>query len=170
MLSRAVVRLLTEQARVGNILQDYAEKGLFRGFSRGSASARKSEYRVLWHFDQAFELRYESRQAKLRFANALTGVPSASPMYRDLKAWLKSRQQSSLPAHRRCDPDRISLSPYNRGGTVALTARCLDGDIDYTVRKLIAVVHELYLEFLGSGLYFDWLVETFDLDPDNPRR
>ena len=44
----------------------------------------------------------------------------------------------------------------------------LDGDTEYAVRRLVAVVNEIYLDFLSSGLYFDWLVETFDLDPDHP--
>jgi len=44
----------------------------------------------------------------------------------------------------------------------------LDDDLDYSVRKLIGLVNEIYLDFLSSGLYFDWLIETFELDPDNP--
>ena len=51
---------------------------------------------------------------------------------------------------------------------MALTLHMLDGDVDYGVRKLVALVNEIYLDFLSSGLYFDWLVETFDLDPDKP--
>jgi hypothetical protein len=43
----------------------------------------------------------------------------------------------------------------------------LDGDLDYAVNKLVSLVNEIYLDFLSSGLYFDWLVETFELDPDH---
>ena len=53
-------------------------------------------------------------------------------------------------------------------GPVALTLRSLDGDMYYAVRRLISLVHEIYVEFLSSGLYLAWLIETFDLDPDNP--
>jgi hypothetical protein len=33
---------------------------------------------------------------------------------------------------------------------------------------LVGLVNEIYLDFLANSLYFDWLVETFDLDPDRP--
>ena len=62
----------------------------------------------------------------------------------------------------------MALKTYNRGGDVALTMTVLDADVDYAVNKLVALVNEIYLDFLSSGLYFDWLVETFELDPDHP--
>ena len=40
--------------------------------------------------------------------------------------------------------------------------------MDYAANKLVSLVNEIYLDFLSSGLYFEWLIETFDLDPDNP--
>jgi len=36
------------------------------------------------------------------------------------------------------------------------------------VKKLVNLVNEIYQDFLSSGLYFEWMVETFELDPDNP--
>ena len=60
------------------------------------------------------------------------------------------------------------MRTYNRGGDVALTLRSLDGDVEYLVTRLVALVNEIYLDFLSSGLYFEWLVETFELDPDHP--
>ena len=154
-----------QMEQVGNILQGYAEKGLFRGFSRVAANAARAEYRILWHREQLFELRYEPRKGNLRFACVLPQVDAKSSMYREFKAWLRARQADELSAHRRCDRERVELKPYNRGGQVALTLHSLDGDMDYAVRKLVALVHEIYLDFLASGLYYDWLIETFDLDP-----
>ena len=89
-------------------------------------------------------------------------------MYREFKLWLKARQEESLPDHRRCDSAKVQLKTYNRGGDIALTLQMLDDDLEYSVRKLVSLVNEIYLDFLSSGLYFDWLIETFDLDPDNP--
>jgi hypothetical protein len=51
---------------------------------------------------------------------------------------------------------------------VALTLAVLDGDVEYAVKKLVSLVNEIYLDFLSSGLYFEWLVDTFELDPDHP--
>lgn len=160
---------IEQVALVGEILQGYAEKGVFRGFSRQAMTPARADFRLLWHRDQVFDLRYEPRRDTLRFACVLPSLPAGSAMYRDFRAWLKARRHEDLPAHRRCDPERVQLRPYNRDGNVALTLRSLDGDMDYAVRTLVGLVHEIYLGFLSSGLYFDWLIETFELDPDNPR-
>ena len=37
---------------------------------------------------------------------------------------------------------------------------------EYAVRKLVHLINEIYLTFLTDGKYFDYLVETFNLDPD----
>ena len=44
----------------------------------------------------------------------------------------------------------------------------LDDDLDHGVRRTVSLVNEIYLDFINRGPYFDWLLETFDLDPDNP--
>ncbi len=33
-------------------------------------------------------------------------------------------------------------------------------------RKLIHPVHEGYMDFLNDGRYYEYMAETFDLDPD----
>ncbi len=154
--------------QVGDILQGYADRGVFRGFSRRESRGGKGSYRLLWHRDQVFELEFDPRRQTLRLACVLPSVPPRSTMYRAFRDWLRSRQDDALPDHRRCDRHKVSLRTYNRDGRVALTLGVLDGDLDYAVRTLLALVNEIYLDFLSSGLYFEWLVQTFGLDPDNP--
>lgn len=157
--------------RVGDLLEDYARRGVFRAFSRhdgGKGGARSAQYRLRWHRDQVFQWVWSEPRQTLRIGCVLPAVAAKSSMYREFRAWLVARQDAALPAHRRCDPAKIALKTYNRGGEVALTAHVLDGDVDYAVTKLVALVNEIYLDFLASGLYFEWLIETFDLDPDKP--
>lgn len=154
--------------RVGDLLEEYAGRGVFSGFSRHEGRAGNAEFRLRWHRDQLFQWVWSEARQTLRISCVLPAVPARSGMYRELKAWLRARQDDALPDHRRCDRHKLALKTYNRGGDVALTLHVLDGDIDYAVPKLVALVNEIYLDFLSSGLYFDWLLETFDLDPDNP--
>jgi hypothetical protein len=157
-----------EAQQIGDLLEEYAAKGVFRGFSRGALSRNSAQFQLLWHRGQLFQLTWNSSRKTLRIGCVLPALPAKSPMYRQFKAWLKARQDDGLPDHRRCDRRKLSLKTYNRGGDVALTVQLLDGDVEYAVRKLVALVNEIYLDFLSSGLYFDWLVETFGLDPDHP--
>ena len=159
---------MSDVSLVGDILEEYAARGVFQGFSRHEAGRRRGQFRVQWHRRQLFDLTYDGTKKSLRIACVLPQVPARSSMYKEFKAWLKTRQDDSLPDHRRCERKKATLKTYNRSGDIALTLQVLDDDVEYGVRKLVSLVNEIYLDFLSSGLYFDWLIETFDLDPDNP--
>ncbi|MBE9540626.1 MAG: hypothetical protein IMF06_16205 [Proteobacteria bacterium] len=159
---------MSNVTQVGDILEEYAARGVFQGFSREEISRQRGLYRVQWHRKQLFEITYDGAKKSLRIACVLPQVPAKSAMYREFKRWLKARTDDALPDHRRCDSQKITLKTYNRSGDIALTLQMLDEDLEYSVRKLVSLVNEIYLDFLSSGLYFDWLIETFDLDPDNP--
>lgn len=155
-------------ARVGELLQEYAGRGVFSGFSQHQSRGGNGEYRLRWHRGQLFHLAWNDARQTLRVGCVVPAVPAGSAMYRELKAWLRARQDETLPDHRRCDRSKLGLRTYNRAGEVALTLRVLDGDIDYAVRRLVALMNEIYLDFLASGLYYEWQLETFNLDPDRP--
>ena len=153
--------------RVGELLEGYAGRGVFSGFSR-QGGRNGARFRLRWHRGRDFQLAWSDARQTLRISCVLPEVPGGSAMYREFRAWLAARQDDALPDHRRCDRHKVALKTYNRGGDVALTLHLLDGDVEYAVRKLVSLVNEIYLDFLSSGLYFDWLVATFELDPDNP--
>jgi len=159
---------MSEAELIGDVLEEYAAKGVFRGFSRQGQRGRLAEFHLLWHRDQLFHWTWDESRQALRISCVLPAVPARSAMYAEFKAWLRARQDDTLPVHRRCDRDKVALKTYNRDGNVALTLHVLDSDLAYGVRKLVGLVNEIYLEFLSSGLYFDWVVETFELDPDHP--
>jgi hypothetical protein len=151
-------------AAVTSLLESYATRGVFRGFAVSAASAKRATYRLTWHRERVFELTVDVARGTLRLPSML---PAVSPeMFRELKAWVAGRMSEDVPEHRRMDPGRVSVRVSLRNGEPALTVRSLDCDLDYAVRKVVALVHEIYLEFLHDGRYYEWLVETFDLDPD----
>lgn len=155
------IRLVTET------LENYAQRGVFRGFSQGPIRKGKASFKMLWHRDQTFELIFDAPQNTLRFPLVLPNVPANSAMYQELKQFIAAQHAEDLPEHRRIDPAHAHIQPSNRGGKVALTAQIINGDCAYGTRKLIHLVHEIFLDFLFDGKYFDYLVETFDLDPDH---
>jgi hypothetical protein len=151
---------------VATVLAGYAQRRVFQGFSRGPTSRGKTSFQIAWHRGRVFELTFEPRSDTLRLPELLTDIPAQSTMYEDLKGFIRARQAGDLPDHRRLDPRRVRIRTYNRGGNVLLVLSSLNGDCEYAVRKLVHLVNEIYLTFLAEGEYFDYLVETFDLDPD----
>jgi hypothetical protein len=153
-------------SKVTGLLEGYASKGVFRGFSSGPVDKGKAAYRMVWHHDRRFDLLVDVARKTLRFPAVLPGIPRDSTIYRDLKAFLASRHSTELPAHRRIDPAKARLSSGNRSGTVSVTLTVKDGDFEYGARKLINTIHEIFLVFLTDGPYYQYLVEQLGLDPD----
>ncbi len=114
------------------------------------------------------DLTIDASAGRLGMTGVLPGMDSKSAMYRQLRAWLRDQQSGRLPAHRGLDPKRATLSGYNRQGNLNLYLRSHDRDWSYATRRMVHLVNELYLDFLSDGRYYEWIVETFDLDPDRP--
>ncbi len=153
-------------AQVTGILEGYAAKAVFRGFSAHPESSGKAIYRMVWHHDRPFELSLDVPAKTLRFPAVLPGVPARSDMYRELRAFLKSRQTDEVPEHRRVNPAKARLMSSNQRGVVSLTLTVKDGDFDYATRKIIHIVHEIFLIFLVDGPHFEYMVQHLGLDPD----
>ncbi len=151
---------------VAEILESYARRGLFRGFSSGPVSKAKATFRMLWHYDRTFELILDLHKKKMSFPLLLPGVPASSPLYRELKSFIKSRHAEQLPEHRRIDTSKAEVRAYNRNGNVSLILNVMGDDYQYGVRKLIHLVHEIFMSFLRDGSYYEYLVENFDLSPE----
>lgn len=153
-------------ALVTGILEGYAAKAVFRGFSAHPGARGQASYRMIWHHDRPFEMFLDVGKKTLQFPEVLPGVPPRSAMYRELKAFLKLKQSEDLPEHRRVNPAKARLASGTKRGTVSITIRVEDGDFDYAARKIIHIVHEIFLIFLVDGPYFEYMVEQLGLDED----
>jgi hypothetical protein len=156
----------TPASEVTAILESYAERAVFRGFSAHPGRGGKASFRMVWHYDRPFELLLDSANKTLTFPAILPGIPARSPMYRELQAFLKSRQSAEVPEHRRVNPSKARLTLTNQKSTASITVMVKDGDFEYATRKIIQMVHEIFLIFLVDGPYFEYTVEHLGLDAD----
>lgn len=148
------------------VLEEYLNKGVFRGFGRIPNQRGKTSFKMLWHHGKTFVLVFDPKTMTLRFPVLLPEVPANSEMHKSFKAYVKSRQHKSLPDHRRVASERVTVRTLNRNGSISLSMKSKDGDLEYAVRKLIQLVHETFLVFLSDGLYYEYLVDVFDLNVD----
>jgi len=151
---------------MNRVLEEYAARGVFRGFSAGPERGGKATFRMVWHHDRPFELIFDPDAKTLVFPALLPAIPRDSAMYRELKLFLKARHSEKLPPHRRINPARARLRCTNQRGAVSVGITVLDQDFDHATRKLIHIVHEIFLVFLAEGPYYEYMVEHLGLDPD----
>jgi hypothetical protein len=150
---------------VRETLEDYARRGVFRGFCASQSRAGKSTFRMVWYKNRTYELAVDPAKGEFRFVNLLPELPANSPVYRGLKAFVKARLSDDLPEHRRIDPAKANIRLHNRQGYVSLILTSPD-DLEYGLRKVIHLAQEIFLSFLAEGINLEYAVETFELDPD----
>jgi hypothetical protein len=138
-------------------LQDYADRGVFRGFNE----VREGRFRFVWLVRHQMELSVDTGKHVLRFKRLLPGVPASSAMYEDLKSFIRERHDRNLPAHRRIDPKRADVSCVNRGGFVSLSLKVKNNQYAYGVNRIVNLVHELFLYLRDT--HPEYLMEHFDV-------
>ncbi|HEY7545521.1 MAG TPA: hypothetical protein VID27_11590, partial [Blastocatellia bacterium] len=115
--------------RVAEVLEGYAQRGVFRGFSRDPAIRDgKCRFKLQWHHDRAFELIFDARRNSLRFPLLLPNVAADSSMYHELKRFIEGRHSLEMPEHRRIDRRKAIATVSNRRASVSLTMRLRSGD------------------------------------------
>jgi hypothetical protein len=160
---------LSNAPSVVSLVDQFVARGAFASAALSSRRRGVETYRVTWFRGQQMELQVDLRRARASLARLLPPVAPRSAFDRRLRAWLRSREASELPPHRRLDPNVLGARLRNAGGEMRLTLVSRDGDPVLAVRRLLHLVNELYLVFLASPECYDWIVESFDLDPDRPR-
>jgi hypothetical protein len=149
---------------VADVLEGYAKRGVFRGFSRGPVRNGKVVCKILWHRDRLLELILDAHRHTIRFPRLLPDADSS--MGRELREFLKARHSPRLPEHRRIDTRKACVRCSQRGGGIAVSLTVKDGDYEYGARKLIHVVNEVFMVFLSDGRYHEYVARTFNLEPD----
>lgn len=167
--ARGSARIDTAVDEIAAVLGDYAQRRVFRAISDPTSERGSTCFRFRWFREREFTLRVQPRGKRMRIEGVLPMVAPRSALDRDLRRWLASRQNAALATHRRLDPASIRARWTNTAGDMRLRFDVLDGDWGNATRKLVHLLNELYVAFLPSSAHLDWLVESFGLDPDNPR-
>ena len=144
---------------ISAVMDDYAERGVFRGFTAKPVRNAVAAFRMLWHRDRIFDLIVDTRKKTIRIPIVLPAVPPRSPLYWHFKAFVASHHAANLPDHRRIEKSKARVRCANLRGNISLTMDVRDADYTYALQRLILLVHEIFLIFLPDGPYRDYMVE-----------
>lgn len=157
-----------QSAIVREILQDYADRGVFRGFREVAGRKNTIVFEILcFPFTQhSFRLVYTDNPASLVFKRLLNDMPARSDMYRQFKSYMKERSSDELPAHRRIDPERVQLRWSNRLGDVNVALNINDQNHEYATRRAINLLTDLFFDLLTESPFYEFMNEHFDMPED----
>lgn len=138
-------------------LQEYADRGIFRGFSE----MKSGQFRFVWMLHHPMELVVDTAKQTLRFKQLLPGVLAGSELNTELKSFVEGRHDRELPEHRRVDRRRAQVSCTNRKGFVSVSLKVKNNQYAYGVNRIVNLVHELFLYLRET--HPEYLVENFDV-------
>ncbi|MFP6584350.1 MAG: hypothetical protein VCD00_17585 [Candidatus Hydrogenedentota bacterium] len=131
-------------ATVRKKLQNYADRGVFRAYAEVKRSPSKTEFQFVWLEDARFNLIVDHEKGTMQLKNLLPDVTSHDFLDSDLRDFIKSRSDKSLPAHRRLDPKRGTLAYTNRKSAVSLTLTVHKNQYAYATTKILNITNELF--------------------------
>ena len=146
------------------LLRTRADRGTFRSFAAARRRGRL-ECSIVWLRERPIRLIFDPRRGTLEFRDLLPNLAPNTPIYKDLRAFLRGLSGDKLPEHRRIDLQRAKVQSRNRKGSVSVLLHSLDRDWDYAVSKALKLVNEIFLGFL-RGPYYEYMVENFQEPQD----
>ncbi len=142
-------------------LRCYADRGVFRSFSAADVRGGKRKFSFEYLSERRIDLVFDPQTGSLTFPRLLPNVPVDSRIYRDLKAFVRSRTLPDFPEHRRIHPARAAVKCANRKGCVTLKIVPVSGDVEYACRSAVKLIGEVFLGFL-NGPYAEYMFANFD--------
>jgi len=146
---------------VRTAIRDYADRGVFRGLDDVKTRNGRQAFRFLWLGDRPLEFSVDIEKSVLIFNQILPNVPSKSPLYTELKRFIKGRCEAELPDHRRIDPKRAEAFCINRNGKVSIGLKVKKKQYDYALNRLVNLIHELFVRL--NDLHPDYMCENFNV-------
>jgi hypothetical protein len=146
---------------VRKVLQEYADRGILRGFNERQGRSGKTEFTFLWLTEYPLHLVCDAQNASVRFNNLLPAMPAKSTAYADLRKFLKERVEGDLPKHRMVAPGRAAVRFVNRQGSVSLVLTVHRNQYRYGVKTILNLVNEIFLLLQRSHTEYMW--EHFNL-------
>ncbi len=142
---------------VRDILQEYADRGIFRGF----AENRSGQFQFVWLHQHQMHLRADTAMHTLRFAGLFPAITARSQMYAELKRYIQERHDRAVPEHRRVDRRRAEVTCSNRNASVSIILTVKNRQYAYGVKKIVNLVHDIFLHL--RDVYPEYLMENFDV-------
>ena len=118
-------------------MEEYAQRGVFRGFSRQPTRDGVLAFKMTWHRELVFDLEVNPGRKTISIPRVLPHVPA--DIYADFKEFVKAHHEESLPDHRRIETAKVRVRCANHSGRVSLAMVVKDGDFEYALQRLIQI-------------------------------
>lgn len=139
------------------VFQYYADRGVFRGFSAADAPRGVRQYRFVWLTKRPMVVTLAPARRLLTFARLFPSVERTPGLTAAVKTALAEHCTRSVPAHRRMDPRRATITGRVSAGDLSVHVTVHQGDGAGAIRSSLSIIndvfqllHECYPDYLSS--------------------
>ena len=125
-------------------LRDYADRGVFQGWSETDGRLGKKTFRFRWLLGSEFRVVVDPKKHELVAKNLLPAIDNRSFIDSDLRRFIADRTDTKLPAHRRIDTKLITISYTNRKQNVSLVVQTQENQYEYAIKTLLSTLNDLF--------------------------
>jgi hypothetical protein len=150
---------------IAGALQQYADRGVFRGFSMERGTRGRERYQFAWLTRQPTTAVFDPVRATLSFPGLMPGVRRGSVVARALTAIVEARMgRVGIPAHKRIDRRRalVSCAAGARGFSLEMSLR--GRQHEYVVRHALNLINDLFLQLHEA--HPEYLIEHFGMSSE----
>ena len=147
---------------VTEVLQSYADRGVFRGFRATPAVRGRIEYDFKWLTKKAVRAEFDPRTNTLRFPDLFPAIDKASAAA--LAAVIEDRSKRGMPDHKRLDGRRARVAGALRNGAFTLTAVVRGRNHGYAVKRVLGLINEMFVTLQEH--HPEYLIEHFGLSAE----
>jgi hypothetical protein len=145
-------------------LQQYADRGVFRGFSATGGPRGRIDYEFTWLIRRPMRASFDRARRALAFPQLFPSVDARSGLAAELRRLIRERSTTAVPAHKRLDGRRAKVAGAVRQGGFNLTIEIRGAHDQYGVRAALNLINEMFL--LLHEKYPDYLTQHFGLSPE----
>lgn len=147
---------------VTEVLQEYADRGVFRGFRATPLARGRVEYQFLWLTKKPMTAVFDPHRRRLTFPSALPHVDRG--IAAGMKAIVDARSSRSVPSHKRIDARKCRIAAAVRKGDLSLTAEIRGDNHDYAVSRSLNVINEMFVALHEH--HPGYLIERFGISSE----
>lgn len=145
-------------------MQEYADRGVFRGLNVIERPGGRMECEFTWLLGRPMRATYDPARSKLIFPALFPAVGSGSGVAAELRAAVRERSTTGVPAHKRVDRRRAEFACSVSRGALSLTVEVRGSNHEYVVRRALNLINDLFLLLHQS--YPDYLEAQFGLSSE----
>ena len=127
------------------------ERGVLRDFTAGKLRLGKMTFTAICHCGSVYRMSLDVDAATLSFSGLFPGVSERSPLFKQLKNFLRPFTGDQVSAQLRVEPGKGDLQLLADNTGLTLVLRVMNAEFEYCAARMVSIAEEVARAFTRAG-------------------